>query len=119
MVFSEDVLISNRLYQVELVKLGAERLFDKYKINYIIVPISFDGTFYGGMSVKRIQHARLKEYKVTFYSRLYHKEVGSLMLTESDIVYETHLLPDVNSTQMIGVFKVPVRRDSWSSVNVR
>ena len=114
-VFSADGLITNRKYQDDLVRVGARKLFAKYNIEYIIVPIRMNGTFYNGMNIKRIKIKGQSGYLITIFSRLHHKRVGSFHVMEKDIIFSTPILPDMNSAQIIGVFKIPTTDSAWNN----
>ena len=103
-VFSADGLISNKTYQEELVTLGAKKVFDQYKIQYIIVPVSSEGTYYNGMALKYGQGGH--QYIVSMRSRLKDKDVGEFIFHDSDLVMKTHVLPDVNNSLTLGVFRI-------------
>ncbi len=112
-VFSADGLISNKKYQDDLVNIGAHKLFERYNIGYIVVPISAEGTYYEGMSIKHLQVDDEKAYKITIFSRFYHKDTGTIILKESDIIYRTPMMPDTDTKQIIGVFKMAKFKAVW------
>lgn len=107
-VFSADGLISNKKYQEELMALGAKNVFEKYKIAYLIVPVSAEGRYYDGMVM---EYGKEKgQYVITIRSRLRNSDVGQFICNDADLVMKTHLLPDVNSSSTLGVFRLPCNK---------
>ena len=102
-IFSADGLITNKVYQEELVDLGAKKVFDKYNIEYITVQLT-EGKWlwYDGMLFEPLDDGK---YRFTFYSRLLHTKSGTLTLDEKDIVFKVPATHNLSST--VGTFKIP------------
>jgi len=111
-IFSADGLITNKIYQKELVNQGAKKIFQRYDINYILVPLTnVTRRYYDGMLFQPLKD---KKYLITIYSRLYHKQVGTLKLSEKDILFT---LPSPYSgtddkSALIAVFKIPTKKNN-------
>ena len=102
-VFSADGLITNKVYQEELADIGAEKVFDKYGIQYITVQLT-EGKWlwYDGMLFEPLKDGK---YRFTFYSRLLHKKSGTLVLGKNDIVSRVPATHNLSS--IIVTFKIP------------
>ena len=102
-VFSADGLITNKVYQEELVDLGAEKVFKKYNMQYLIVTLT-EGKWlwYDGMLFEPLENG---QYRFTFYSRLLHKKSGTLILNKENIISKVPATNIASSTT--ATFKIP------------
>ncbi len=116
-VFSADGLITNKVYQKELLEQGAIKIFKKYKINYILVPLTKGKAYYyDGMLFQPLKNDK---YLITIYSRLYHKKVGTLQLSKENILFKIQAPysgTDSNSP-LIGIFKIPISNEANIWIN--
>ena len=107
-VFSADGLITNKIYQKELVEEGAIKVFKKYDINYILVPLSKKVVkYYDGI---KFEPLKKDNYLITIYSRLYHKEVAKLKLFKKDILFTVNspYAGNNNKSPKVAIFKIPI-----------
>jgi len=116
-VFSADGLITNKIYQKELVEQGAMKIFQRYNINYILVPLTTTvARYYDGMVFEPLEK---DNYLITIYSRLYHKEVGKIKLSKKDILFtiSSPYAGTDSKSPRIAVFKIPIseKENIWSN----
>lgn len=112
-VFSADGLITNKAYQKELLKEGARAVFEKYKISYLLVPLTKGRAgYYDGMKFEPVNE---NKYLITIYTRLYHKRVGQLLLSNDDIVIRMRspYAGTDKSSPLIGIFKITNKNNIW------